>query len=479
MNFEPSHRALESWLDRGNRRDGNVNINDNDTNKRNNVNNCSFKTLFISSRKVLNYLPRAQHVSRVYLDLSFLSPADIAYFVSVVALPPYNIKRIVVRHNPDGDHQRKLRNLLNELHQQKLNHLKSLRFQKTMPLPNTMLPLLQKILLANVSLATLDLTFDTIDPTIASFLVHVLSNGLSNLNKLHLTFISQSQAEPDIDEDGQHLAWRECFRRSILVYRHIHTIHVTGDKAFFFLSGIFPNIKCNTMSCEDQTPNTHIFQEKSVIAMFHQCIQLNLTLTSRFSWLAQAITTVQILTLDVRHVRALNDDISEDLVELLSHPYPNLRNLAILQRSMSKLQFLRLCHAFHHCGNYPNLASLSLDTYIPDLDDECRTAYLQIIKTCSTIITSSASCMDNHTEHEAQYQCIANKIRLSQLLRHDWDIDDQPNDDEHNNDTAVTDKARCVPLALWSHILSALHPHPSIIFTLLKEKSSELIQQTR
>ena len=468
MNFEPSHSALEAWLYRGKCRAGNVNDDDGDK--------CNLKTFFISSRKILNYLPRATHISRVCVDLSFLSPADIAYFVSIAASPPYNISRILVRHNPNGDHQRQLMKLLNELHQQKLHHLESLSFKTTMPLTNPMLPLLQKVILANIRLTTLGLTFDTIDPTIACFLIHVLSNGLPLLKKLHLTFHSQAQTEPDIDadQDAQDLAWIDCFRRSAKVCRQIETVQVNGYKAFYFLSQIFPNIKCSIMSCEDCTANTQIFQEKAIIAMFHQCIQLNLTLTWRFSWLAPAISTIQTLTLDVRQVRALDDDIADDLVKLLSHPSPNLRDLTILQRSMPKLQFLRLCAVFHRRADYPNLCSITLNANIPDLDDECRIAFLQMIRTCSTLVASSASCMDNHTEKEAQYLGIANKVRLPYLLRQDRD-----NGDDGENDDHVIGSATSPPLALWSHILSALHPHPSIMFTLLKEKSSELIPQHR
>lgn len=483
MNFEPSQSTLEAWLDNTSCRDtSGVGIcNRNGKSKCNDCNNCNIRTFFVSSPRVLPYLSRTTHVSRVFLDLSFLSRKDMMRFVSIVASPPHNIRHIVVRfmtNDHDMVYHCKLMDLLNELHQQKINHLRTLSFHNTTPLANSMLPLLRKVLLANDNIKTLKMAFDTIDPTIACFLVDVVSQGLALLQKLHLTFLSQPESEQAHDREELHSAWSNCFKRSAAVSRQIDTVHVTGYSALYFLSGIFPNITCNTMSCHDHSPTIpQILQEKDVIAMFHHCIQLKLKPCTSISFVAPAILSLQTLTLDVRHVRALDDDIAADIIQLLSHDrFPTLRHLTLFQRSMTNSQFLTFCALFHHGHDhhnlcYPNLSSLTLNVELPPpkLDDECRSAYLQIIRTCPAMVACRVSFLSmedeyDHTRQEAHYLLMTNKMQIPRLLR------------LHNNDDGVSDTTKtCLSPSLWPHILSALHPHPSILFTLLKEKSSELI----
>jgi hypothetical protein len=451
-------------------------------------NNCNSTTFVLSSRRVLNYLPRTTNVSRVFLDLSFLSSQDIVHFVSIAASPPHNIRHVVVGlrgdpntdpNNSTNDHcTKKLMEFLHELHRQKLHHLETLRIQKTMPHDSTiLLPCLRKVLLTNVHLTTLDVAFDTMDLTVTSFLVDVLSQGLPLLQTLRLMFLSQTD---ELDHDTNSLTWRHCFQRSAAVCRQIDSIHVTGYSAFSFLSEMFPNLSCSTMSCDDFSRTSPTYPR---VVTFHRCIQLHLTLRwTNVSLLANAIRTiVHTLTLDVRHVRALDHDIANSVIRLLSRTFPNLRNLTLRQRSMTKSQFLQFCALFHHQHRYPNLASLTLNICKLHFD-ECRMAYLQIIQKCPTIVNTSASFLDDATNREAQYLCIANKIQLPQLLRlhHDDDghCDSVYNDSDDNDDNnRASDSAKSIPLGLWSHMLSALHPHPSILYTLLKEKSPELIQQ--
>ena len=491
----------------------------------------------ISSSWILKLLPYRDHVTHIQLDLRGLSNTDITHLVSILAgsttaprtptsvvpcgavshagpselLPLqtsiHNTTTSSIRHvkvvlfddSPSRtDESRKLVHLLQEMNRLKIHHLETFKLQNVY-MTEYVTPLLRDIIVRNIHLTTLDIAFDRIELATAYCLWDIFN--LAKLRNLCLTVLLPPTTATSTltNATSYHYQqpqnpWNTCRERCGTAKKHLHTLHLIGHCQFAFLTLLFPNLTCTNLAYNDKfcsTP-THLQQPFAgptihptmVLHPQHPLTQLNLTLRCRFACLTASTATITVLekleslTMDVRYVRATDDDIADDLVHLLTH-CTCLHTLVLQNRAMSKRHLVRLCSLFHRHPptivdgtdhdqtkhpTYPYLHSIHLDIFCPDADEECRKAYLQILVDTPTIEIAHAQFFNNYhhpeTFRHAQFLCVANRIQAARLLR------EYVLDPRHDDGT---------PLALWAHILAALTLHPSMIFHLCKEKVGLLL----